>query len=248
MADKSSGQLDTVMHEVRKFAPPAEFAAQARIGSLAAYEKLWQEAAADLEGFWGKLAGELHWFKPFDKVLEWNEPFAKWFVGGKTNASYNCLDAHLDTPRRNKAAIIWEGEPGDTRMLTYQQLHREVCKFANVLKGLGIQAGRRGLDLHADGARAGDRHAGLRPHRRGAFGDLRRLLQRGHRRPQQRRQRQARHHRRRRLAARAASCRSRHNVDEALAKSPTVKKCIVVNADRRRKSQMKPGRDSGGTS
>jgi len=141
MADKTSGQLDTVMHEARKFAPPAKFAARSKIPSLAAYEKLWQEAAADLEGFWGKLAAELHWFKPFDKVLEWNEPFAKWFVGGKTNASYNCLDAHLGTPRADKAALIWEGEPGDTRVLTYRMLHEEVCKFANALKGLGIQAG-----------------------------------------------------------------------------------------------------------
>jgi acetyl-CoA synthetase len=141
MADKTSGQLDTVMHESRKFAPPAEFAARSKIPSLAAYEKLWQEAAADLEGFWGKLAAELHWFEPFDKVLEWDEPFAKWFVGGKTNASYNCLDAHLATPRADKAALIWEGEPGDTRVLTYRMLHEEVCKFANALKGLGLQAG-----------------------------------------------------------------------------------------------------------
>ncbi len=137
---------------------------------------MWKEAAADLEGFWGKLAGELHWFKPFTKVLEWNEPFAKWFVGGQTNVSYNCLDAHLGTPRQNKAAFIWEGEPGDVRVLTYQMLHREVCKFANVLKKLGIRQGRRGVDLHADGARAGHRHAGLRPDRRGPLGDLRRLL------------------------------------------------------------------------
>ncbi|HEV7223885.1 MAG TPA: acetate--CoA ligase [Pirellulales bacterium] len=141
MADKTSGRLDTVMQENRKFAPPAEFAARSKIPSLAAYEKLWQEAAADLEGFWGKLAAELHWFKPFDKVLQWNEPFAQWFVGGKTNASYNCLDAHLASPRANKAALIWEGEPGDTRVLTYRMLHREVCQFANALKGLGIEAG-----------------------------------------------------------------------------------------------------------
>ena len=78
---------------------------------------------------------------PITKVLEWNEPFAKWFVGGQTNASYNCLDAHLGTPTQNKAAIIWEGEPGEERTLTYQQLHREVCKFANVLQKLGIQQG-----------------------------------------------------------------------------------------------------------
>ncbi len=141
MADEKSGQIDTVMKEERLFPPPKEFAEKARIGSVEEYEKLWKEAAEDTEGFWGKLAEELHWFKPFEKVLQWDEPFAKWFVGGQTNVSYNCLDAHLDTHRRNKAAIIWEGEPGDTRVLTYQMLHHEVCKFANGLKDLGIGKG-----------------------------------------------------------------------------------------------------------
>ncbi len=137
-----AGQVDTVMQETRVFPPSAEFSSQARIGSLEAYQKLWDEAAKDPEAFWGRLAGELHWFQPFTKVLEWKEPLASWFVGGKTNASYNCLDAHLHTPRRNKAALIWEGEPlGESRTLTYQQLHREVCKFANVLKSLGIGTG-----------------------------------------------------------------------------------------------------------
>ncbi len=141
MALTTGGQVDTVMQERRLFPPTAEFAAKARIGSLAEYEALWNEANADIESFWGELAAELHWFKPYSKVLEWNEPFAKWFVGGQTNASYNCLDAHLDGPRRNKAALIWEGEPGDQRTLTYQQLHREVCKFANVLVQQGIHRG-----------------------------------------------------------------------------------------------------------
>jgi len=137
----SSGGVTTVMEEKRLFPPTAEFASKAKIGSLDAYQKLWDEAAKDTEAFWGKLASELHWFEPFTKVLEWNEPFAKWFVGGKTNASYNCLDVHLTTARRNKAAIIWEGEPGDVRVLTYQMLHHEVCKFANVLKKLGVKQG-----------------------------------------------------------------------------------------------------------
>lgn len=141
MAD-STGNIDTVMQEKRLFPPPKEFASRARIGSPEAYQALYDEAARDPVAFWDKLAKEeLHWFEPYTKTLEWNEPFAKWFVGGKTNASYNCLDRHLDTARRNKAAIIWEGEPGDTRTLTYQQLHREVCKFANVLKGRGLKAG-----------------------------------------------------------------------------------------------------------
>jgi len=136
------GAVDNVMRETRLFPPPAEFAARARIGSRQAYEKLWQEAAADTAAFWARLARqELHWFKPFDKALDWQEPFAHWFVGGQTNVSYNCLDVHLGTPRQNKAALIWEGEPGEQRVLTYQLLHREVCKFANVLKQLGIQPG-----------------------------------------------------------------------------------------------------------
>jgi acetyl-CoA synthetase len=141
MAQDKGGQLDTVMQETRVFPPHPDFVASAKINSLAAYEKLWQEAAGDIEKFWGQWAKELHWFKPYGKVLEWKEPDAKWFVGGQTNASYNCLDAHLSTWRKNKAALIWEGEPGDTRTLTYQQLHREVCQFANVLKGLGVVRG-----------------------------------------------------------------------------------------------------------
>jgi len=141
MSQQASGAVDTVMQESRVFPPPVEFAEKARIGSLEEYQTMWDKAAADLEGFWAKQATELHWFQPYKHVLEWNEPFAQWFAGGKTNVSYNCLDAHLGTPRQNKAAFIWEGEPGEQRTLTYQQLHREVCKFANVLKGLGIGQG-----------------------------------------------------------------------------------------------------------
>ena len=141
MAEPKSGQIVNVMKEERLFPPSKDFAAKARIGSFEQYEKLWKEAAGDVGAFWGKMGGELHWFKPYEKALQWDMPFAKWFVGGQTNVSYNCLDIHLGTPRQNKVAFLWEGEPGDTRVLTYQMLHTEVCKFANVLKSLGIGKG-----------------------------------------------------------------------------------------------------------
>ncbi|MFT5523380.1 MAG: acetyl-CoA synthetase [Pirellulaceae bacterium] len=142
MSKNAGGQIETAMKEDRKFPPPVEFASRSLFGSLEAYQEIYDEAKADPEAFWGKLGEEeLHWFKPFEKVLEWDEPHAKWFVGGQTNVSYNCLDAHVNSNRRNKAAIIWEGEPGDQRTITYDQLHQEVCKFANVLKGLGVVQG-----------------------------------------------------------------------------------------------------------
>ncbi len=134
--------IESVLQEARLFPPSAEFSQQARIKSLADYQQLYDRAKANPEQFWAELAAqELHWFQPWDKVLEWQPPFAKWFVNGKINISYNCLDRHLTTWRRNKAALIWEGEPGDSRTLTYAQLHREVCQFANALKHLGVQKG-----------------------------------------------------------------------------------------------------------
>jgi acetyl-CoA synthetase len=140
-ANTNSGQIDTVMQESRLFPPSEEFAAKARIGSLEAYEAMWNEAAADPLAFWDKFAQELHWFKPYTQVLDWQEPIAHWFVGGETNVSYNCLDAHLTTERKNKTAILWEGEPGEVIKLTYAELHEQVCKFANVLKSQGIGPG-----------------------------------------------------------------------------------------------------------
>ncbi|MGL4883035.1 MAG: AMP-binding protein, partial [Waterburya sp.] len=108
------------------------------------YKKLYTLAAQDPSGFWAKLAEkELHWFKRWGKTLDWQPPFAKWFVDGKINISYNCLDRHLTTHRRDKPALIWEGEPGDSRTLTYAQLHQEVCQMANVIKQLGIKKGDR---------------------------------------------------------------------------------------------------------
>ena len=135
--------IDSILTETRSFTPPEEFRNHAAIKSEADYERLRARAHADPEAFWADIARELHWFKPWDKVLEWNAPWAKWFLGGKINLSYNCLDRHLDTWRKNKAAIIWESEPGEVRTLTYQQLHAEVQKFANVLKSLGIKSGDR---------------------------------------------------------------------------------------------------------
>jgi len=141
MAEEQAGIVN-VMKEGRVFPPPKEFSEKAHIGSMEEYEKLWNEANQDIEAFWDKYAKELHWFKPYDKVLEWDEPFAKWFVGGQTNVSYNCLDKNIEEGRGDKPAIIWEGEPvGETKTYTYNELHAEVCKFANVLKKLGIQQG-----------------------------------------------------------------------------------------------------------
>lgn len=136
-------EIESVLHEARVFPPPADFAAKAHIKSFEEYEKMYAAAAEDPEGFWATQAEALHWFKKWDRVLEWDEPFAKWFVGGKLNIAYNCLDRHLDTWRKNKAAIIWEGEPGEVRTLTYLQLYSEVCRFANVLKKLGVKSGDR---------------------------------------------------------------------------------------------------------
>jgi acetyl-CoA synthetase len=135
--------ITSVLKEDRVFNPSPDFCKKAHLNSLEEYEAMYQRSIDDPDGFWGEQAEKLHWFKKWDKVLEWNEPFAKWFVGAKTNLSYNCLDRHLNTWRKNKAALIWEGEPGDSRVLTYQDLHREVCKFANVLKSLEVKAGDR---------------------------------------------------------------------------------------------------------
>jgi acetyl-CoA synthetase len=241
MAETTSGQVQTVMQESRVFPPSKEFAAQARIGSLAAYEQLWQEAAGDVEKFWGKWAGELHWFRPFDKVLEWNEPDAKWFVGGQTNVAFNCLDAHLTTWRKNKAALIWEGEPGDSRTLTYQQLHREVCKFANVLKRLGVGKGdvvsiympmtpELAIAMLAC-ARLGAVHSvifagfsaeAIADRNNDAGAKVQLTADYGWRRGQE--------------------LPLKKNVDDALAKSPTVKHCIVLKRTGN-PVHMEPGRD-----
>jgi acetyl-CoA synthetase len=135
--------IESHLKETRVFKPSRDFAKKARIGSLDLYRRMHRESIRQPEKFWAREARELVWQRPWKKVLEWKSPFAKWFVGGELNVAENCLDRHLQGPRRNKAAIIWEGEPGDKRILTYQQLHREVCRFANVLKRNKIRKGDR---------------------------------------------------------------------------------------------------------
>ena len=140
MADHTPNpEIDDLLREDRTFAPPAEFRAKAVVRD----HSIYAEAERDPEAFWAKLAGELEWSRPWDTVLDWQPPHAKWFVGGQINVSVNCLDRHLRGPRRNKAALIWEGEPGDRRTLTYFELYRQVSTFANVLKSLGVGKGDR---------------------------------------------------------------------------------------------------------
>src|SRR5213592_249640 len=142
--------ITSVLHEERVFRPSKEFCKRAHLKSMAEYRRLYQESIKSPDKFWGRQANkELVWFKPWRQVLQWKEPFAKWFVGGQLNVTVNCLDRWLGTPTANKAALIWEGEPattgkpGEERVLTYKQLHREVCLFANVLKRNGLKKGDR---------------------------------------------------------------------------------------------------------
>ena len=136
--------ITSVSREHRLFRPSAEFKAQANLGSEAAYKRLYDESVNSPEKFWGRQAKEqLVWRKPFKKVLDWKPPHAKWFVGGKLNVSENCIDRHLGTARENKAALIFEGEPGDVRTITYKQLHFHVCRLAHIFENMGVGAGDR---------------------------------------------------------------------------------------------------------
>jgi acetyl-CoA synthetase len=135
--------LSSSLREHRVFPPPPDFAAKAHVKSLAEYEGLYRSSIEDPETFWAEIAKDLHWFAPWTSVLEWKLPVAKWFVGGKINLCYNCVDRHALSANKDKIAILWEGEPGETRRLSYGDLYLEVQKFANVLKGLGIRKGDR---------------------------------------------------------------------------------------------------------
>jgi acetyl-CoA synthetase len=142
--EPTSKNIESHLIENRVFAPPKAFSKKAYVSTFEQYQELYRQSIAHPEEFWSQQASELLvWRKKWKSVLEWKEPFARWFVDGKLNVSENCLDRHVNSPRRNKAALIWEGEPGDRKTLTYQQLHREVCKFANVLKRNHIKSGDR---------------------------------------------------------------------------------------------------------
>ena len=215
--------IESLLRERRVFEPSDEFARKANWNkkTVAEYRKLGESSP---ERFWGKMAKEhVSWFTPWKQVLEWKEPFAKWFVGGKTNVSYNCLDAIWATPaRRNKAAIIWEGEPGDVARAHLPAAAPRGLQVRQRAQGAGRQEGRRGRHLHADGARSWPSPCWPAPGsaRSTAWSSAASRPRRS--RPQQRRRRQAGDHGRRRLAARQAVVPLKENVDEALAKSPTV--------------------------
>jgi acetyl-CoA synthetase len=145
MASKSSSNIESHLHESRVFKPHKAFSAAAHVKSMAEYKSLYEESLKNPKRFWRKVTDELKWQKKWTQLVDWKPPFAKWFIDGKINICENCVDRHAAGPRRNKAAIIWEGEPGEKRILTYQQLHREVCKFANVLKRNKLKKGDRVL-------------------------------------------------------------------------------------------------------
>ena len=138
-ATSGATPIEALLREKRKFPPPKDFVKHANVNTPSIYK----DAAKNPARFWERFARELHWFKPWKKALEWKVPYSKWFVGGKLNVSYNCLDRHIETARRTKAALIWEGEPGDTRTLTYWDLYREVNRFAAALKRRGVKKGDR---------------------------------------------------------------------------------------------------------
>ena len=150
MAD-SSGAIESSLQEERVFPPPAEFARNAHIKTREEYDRLYRESIDQPEQFWGRMAEQLHWFKKWDRVLDWQSPNAKWFAGGKLNASYVCLDAQIEKGLGDKAAILWEGEPesgrpgsgGSVHRMSYRQLRDDVCRFANALKKLGVKKGDR---------------------------------------------------------------------------------------------------------
>src|SRR5690606_9652612 len=136
--------IESVLQESRSFAPSASFRSTAHLSDAAEFQRLYRQSLDEPDKFWGAAARELlHWFEPFDTVMEWDEPHVKWFAGGKTNLAYNCLDLQIERGHANKVAFFWEGEPGDKRAITYGQLLEEVSRFANVLRSKGVGLGDR---------------------------------------------------------------------------------------------------------
>ena len=236
MSDKA---IEVLLDEKRTFPPPKPFKKSANAKS----QSVFNSARKNPQAFWAKAAKELEWFKPWKKVLEWDSPWAKWFIGGKINASYNCLDRHVKSGRKNKAAIIWEGEPGDERVLTYRDVWREVNKFANVLKKLGVKKGDRVclymgmvpelvIAMHACN-RIGAPHSvvfggfsaeALRDRINDAQAKVLITADGGYR--------------------RGALCRSRRNADEALTGTPSIEHAVVVKrVGDETGAHMKEGRD-----
>jgi acetyl-CoA synthetase len=144
MAETPENQhFSSTLHETRVFPPPADFAAKAHVSGMAAYQDLYRRSIDEPDAFWAEVAGELDWFTPWTKVLDWQAPHARWFVGGQLNLCHNCVDRHALGTRAEKTAILWEGEPGEVRKLTFRELHAEVQRFANVLKQLSVKKGDR---------------------------------------------------------------------------------------------------------
>ncbi|QOJ14305.1 MAG: acetate--CoA ligase [Planctomycetia bacterium] len=139
----SADSIDSVLKETRRFAPPPHFSTDAHLRSMEEYERMHRRSVERPEEFWAEVASELHWHQPWERVLDWNPPHAKWFVGAKTNIAYNCLDRHIERGLGEKTAILFEGEPGDTRRISFRELHEQVCRFANVLRAQGVKKGDR---------------------------------------------------------------------------------------------------------
>ena len=172
MSEVREEGLSALLHETRTFPPPEALAKRAN-----AQPGIYDEAKADPLAFWASQAERLTWATPWTDVLDWsNPPFAKWFVGGRLNVAVNCVDRHVDAGLGDRVAFHWEGEPGDTRTITYRDLLGLVSQAANALIELGVRDRRQGRHLHADDPRDGGGHAGLRPSRRTAHRGLRRLL------------------------------------------------------------------------
>ena len=216
-------KIEVLSTEKRTFPPSKEFSKKAWIKSIKDYEAIYKRSVEQPEKFWGEMAEQnLTWYKKWDKVLDYDfhKPYIKWFTGGKLNVSVNCLDRYINTPTRNKAAIIWEADGGEYKTYTYQQLYTEVNKFANVLKKKGIKKGDRVTIYLPDDPRAPDLDACLRPHRRDPQHRVRRVFRQVADGPHPGLRVHACSSPRTKACAAAASWRMKANADEALERVP----------------------------